>query len=149
MRLGPSGRRAAARVPSLLVSQEVLEHLEVQRLIGNNALEASVFILELLETACLGGVHATVLLAPAVERVRADAMPAAQLTRLCTGIRFRQDGDDLLFRIPTLPHDSSLAKESHYNWIRFRGSGHINRHLWASPGNPVEGGEALSVSGGS
>src|SRR5690625_7643570 len=60
---------------------------------------------------------------PAVERVCADAVPAAQITRLGTGIGLRQDGDDLLFRKPALPHDSSLAKESHYNWIRFRGAG--------------------------
>src|SRR5690625_1641984 len=86
-------------------------------------LEPGVFVLQLLQAARLGDIHAAVLLTPAVERVCADAVPAAQITRLGTGIGLRQDGDDLLFRKPALPHDSSLAKESHYNWIRFRGAG--------------------------
>src|SRR5690625_1672948 len=87
-------------------------------------LEPGVFVLQLLQAARLGDIHAAVLLTPAVERVCADAVPAAQITRLGTGIGLRQDGDDLLFRKPALPHDSSLAKESHYNCIRFRWAGH-------------------------
>src|SRR5690606_8462087 len=64
-----------------------------------------------------------VLPTPAVERVRADPMPPAQLTRLCPGIGFRQDSNDLLLREPALPHDSSRVKEPHHNWIRFRAEG--------------------------
>src|SRR5690554_4311843 len=124
MRPGPSGRHAAARVPSQLVSQEVLQDLEIQRLVRHDALQPPVLVLQLLEPACLRDLHAAVLPAPAVERVRADPMPPAQLPRLCPGIGFRQNSDDLLLREPALPHDSSRVKEPHYNWIRFRGSAH-------------------------
>src|SRR5690606_28943126 len=112
MRLGSSGRRAAAHEPSRLVSQEVLQDLEVQRLVGHDALEPSVFILQLLETARLGDIHAAVLRAPAVERVLADAVPAAELARPRAGFRLGQNGNDLLFREPALLHDSSRSKES-------------------------------------
>ncbi len=81
-----------------------------------------VLVLELLEPARFGDIHAAVILLPAIERICADAVAPAQLARLSTGIRLRQDGDDLLFRKPAILHDSSRLKESHYNWIRFRGS---------------------------
>src|SRR5690606_2811274 len=129
MRPGPSGRHAAARVPSQLVSQEVLQDLEIQRLVRHDALQPPVLVLQLLEPACLRDAHAAVLPTPAVERVRADPMPPAQLTRLCPGIGFRQDSNDLLLREPALPHDSSRVKEPHYSWIRFRGSAHIQSRV--------------------
>jgi len=67
-------------------------------LICNNTLEPGVLLLQLLEAARLGDIHAAVLLLPAVEGVCADAVAAAELTRLGTGIRLRQDGNDLLFK---------------------------------------------------
>ena len=78
-RLAPSGRPGAAPRPSQLVSQQVLQHLKVQRLVGHDALEPSVLVLKCLQPPRVTDLKAPVLLLPPIERVVADPVASAYL----------------------------------------------------------------------
>src|SRR5690606_7685104 len=99
--------RAAAR-GSPRFSQDVLQHLEIQRLIRDDPLQASVLGLELLQPLCIRDVHAAELPLPAIEGLARDVVPAEQLGHFCARLVLLEDRDDLLFREPALPHLSSL-----------------------------------------
>src|SRR5690606_3695805 len=104
-------------------------HLEIKRLIGNQSLQPPVLFLELFEPTRLADLHAPVLRTPAVKRGLRNPFPATEVPHHRARIRFLEQFDDLLFREPTLPHDSSVRctlEESHYNWIRLRGSAQLD-----------------------
>ena len=86
-RLAPSGRPGAAPRPSQLVSQQVLQHLKVQRLVGHDALEPSVLVLKCLQPPRVTDLKAPVLLLPPIERVVADPVASAYLFRRSARLR--------------------------------------------------------------
>ena len=86
-RLAPSGRPGAAPRPSQLVSQQVLQHLKVQRLVGHDALEPSVLVLKCLQPPHVTDLKAPVLLLPPIERVVADPVASAYLFRRSARLR--------------------------------------------------------------
>src|SRR5262249_28674895 len=79
--------------------QGFLENRLVQFRLGQELLEALVFLFEFLQASCLFGLHAAVLLAPAMQRLLADAQGLANLADSSAGrqhaIRVAQLGDDL------------------------------------------------------
>jgi hypothetical protein len=91
------------------LSQHVLQHLKVQRLIGHDALQSTILVLEGTQALRIAHLKAAVLLPPAIERLARDPMAANHLTALARPFRFLQDRDDLLFREPRLPHGQSSA----------------------------------------
>src|SRR5262249_45310099 len=106
---GGSGRPACGRRRSGLFLYHLLEHLLVQGELGDQAFEAFVLDLQLLEAFGVVGLHAAVLLAPAVEGGLADGQLLADLSdrqaRGQAGLGGAELEDDLLRRV--LLHQSS------------------------------------------
>src|SRR5262249_4850013 len=101
------GRPAGAGGRSPLFFGDLLEHLLVQGQLGNEALEAGVLGLQLLEPLGLVGLHPPILVAPAVQGRLADTELLADLGEAQAlgqiGLGLAQLGDDLFRRMA--PHD--------------------------------------------
>jgi hypothetical protein len=104
LRLLPAGRPCAAPRSSSLVSQEILQHLEVERLIRHDPLQPPVLVFQLLQAPGLRSIQPSVLLPPPIERCLRDPLASSNLCDLGTGVRFLQDADDLLVGESTLSH---------------------------------------------
>src|SRR5262249_35779836 len=81
-----------------------LEHLVVEREIGDDRLQPPILILECAQLARVTDLHAAVLRPPPVERVLADPVLPAKVSDLLARLRGLQDRDDLLLRESALPH---------------------------------------------
>src|SRR5579859_4151487 len=58
-------------------SDQILQHRDVQCLLGNDALQLRILFLQLLQAFGFAHIHPAVLTAPSVERSRADPMVSA------------------------------------------------------------------------
>lgn len=110
-----------------LFSKHFLEHLLVEREIGYDRLQAPVLILDLFHALDLARLDRSVLPAPAVEGVLADAELAAHLFDLHARARLLEgEGDLLLAELRSL-HGLVLRplwEYCHSAWTSFWGSGH-------------------------
>jgi hypothetical protein len=79
-----------------------LEHLDVERLVGDHRLQPSILILKGLQLLCVADLHLAVLSLPAVVRLLADAEPADDVLELRPRVDLLQHCDDLLFLVPAL-----------------------------------------------
>src|SRR5690606_33208913 len=101
----PDARRlGASRAGSPLFSNDLLEHLLIQRQIRHHTLQALVLLLERFEPLGLGSLHPAVLLLPAIERLLADVVPPADLTRRLGDLGLLEHRDDLRLGEPLLLH---------------------------------------------
>jgi hypothetical protein len=73
-----------------------LEHLDVERLLGDDLFQAAVLILDLLQPLHFTELHRAVLCLPAVVRLLGDPVRAAQVRHLAAGFAFLDDRQDLL-----------------------------------------------------
>src|SRR5207237_10556386 len=95
----PGNERRRADAPGSPVSPlQVLQHRNIERLLGNDLLQPGVFLLERLQPLRLALLERAVLDPPAIERLLADPKP---LTRL----RDRQALRLMLLRLAQLRHD--------------------------------------------
>src|SRR5690606_29042328 len=114
----------------------LLEHVDVESLIGDQLLEPGVLGLELFEPFGLVGLHAAVLGYPAMPGRFGDLQVPTHLSELLAApeqlVALGQLADDLIRRMPPalvrchVVVDSSLpadrATESHNDWTTTRGS---------------------------
>jgi len=77
--------------------EHVLQHLLVQRQIGDQPLELLVLVLEFFEPAQLGDAHSPVLLLPAVEGLLGDLKLTADLSYWGAGLSLSEGISDLFF----------------------------------------------------
>src|SRR5690606_21740775 len=139
-----AGRRLAAARPSPLFSQELVQHLDVERLVSDDALEAAVLLLQLPQSLRLARLHAAVLPLPAVERGRGDAMLTTQIIDRGAGVCLAENSYDLLVCEPALPHPVLLSRTDiiagsgsgeHFRRGAYNGKA-IPRQRWGQPVNP-------------
>src|SRR5262249_47222456 len=102
--LAGSAPPAAFGRASPLFSRDLLEHLLVEQGLGQQLLQPGVLAPQLLEPLGLVGLHAAVLVAPAVQGRLADGQPLADLgdgqPLGQVGVGLAQLGDDLFRRVP-------------------------------------------------
>src|SRR5690606_1969577 len=84
-------------VRSPLFSQDVLDHLVLEHLLGQQLLQPGVLGLELLQALGIGHAHAAELATPQVVGGLAEAVLAAQFLDRQPGLGLTQEADDLLF----------------------------------------------------
>jgi len=89
-------------------------------LIGDNALESPVLLLERAQASSLAHLETAVLLAPAIERLARDRVSTNDLTALPTAFRFLQDPNDLLIGESRLPHSSPPRRASASGTVNLR-----------------------------
>ena len=77
-------------------SQDVPQDLQIERLVGDEPLEAAIFIFERLQTPRIADLQIAVLLFPVIQRRPRDAVAADQLGRLAAAGVLLQNRDDLL-----------------------------------------------------
>jgi hypothetical protein len=82
----------------------VLEHLVIERQVGDQVLQTPILVFERAQLLRIAHIHPAVLRAPAIERGLADAVLANEIRHLLAGLGRLQDLDHLLFAKPTLPH---------------------------------------------
>jgi hypothetical protein len=80
--------------------------LEIERLIGDDALELAVLLLQRAQPLRLAHLQAAIRPPPPVKRLARDRMPANHVARLAGAFRFLQDRDDLLVGKSALAHSS-------------------------------------------
>ena len=90
-RLAPVRRPGAVPGPSRSVSQQVLQNLKIQCLVGHDPLQPSVLLFDLLQASRLVHVHTSVLRAPSIVRRLSDPVPAAYLTDRRSSVHFLQN----------------------------------------------------------
>jgi death on curing protein len=99
--------------------------MDIERLVGDDLLELAVFLLQVLQPMGLGDFHPTVLSLPAVVGLFANAVPAAQVRQIDSGLSFIEDGDHLVGREPAFLHGLPLGVVgwktciSHFKWFTF------------------------------
>ena len=71
--------------------QEILEHLVIERLLGDQPLQAGVLRLQGFQPVDVRPGHPAVFLFPAIDRLLTDAVPAADLGDAGTGLMLLQD----------------------------------------------------------
>jgi hypothetical protein len=79
---------------------DILQNRVVEHLLGQQLLQPRVLLLERLQPAGIGNVHAAVLRLELVEGRRGDAVFAADVSGLRARLLLLQHPDDLLFREP-------------------------------------------------
>src|SRR5690606_13592 len=84
-------------VRSPLFSKDVLDHLVLKHLLGQELLQPAVLDLQLLQTLGVGHAHAPEPAPPQVVRGLAETVLAAQLLDRQSGLGLTQEADDLLF----------------------------------------------------
>jgi len=90
--------RAAAPPGSPSFRVQVLQHPDVQSLLGDHPLQLAVLTLELLQSPRFRNIHPAELRAPAVERLLGNIVEPADLSNVSRLLGFLQNPDDLLFR---------------------------------------------------
>src|SRR5579885_1581146 len=103
-RTGPSARprtspRRDAAWALEVFCEQLLDRADLERLIGDHVLELSIFVFKRAQLLDVGHAHPGEFVAPGIERVRMDAVFAAQLVRLRARLCFLQDRYDLLVRV--------------------------------------------------
>jgi len=83
--------------------------MDIECLVGDDLLELAVFLLQVLQPMGLGDFHPTVLSLPAVVGLFANAVPAAQVRQIDSGLSFIEDGDHLVGREPAFLHGLPLG----------------------------------------
>ena len=86
------------------------EDVDVERLIGDDALEAPVLVLERLHLRYVAHFHAPEFRFPVVKRGGADAMFSAEILGRDAGFMLFEDANDLRFAEPRLFHGRSLLE---------------------------------------
>jgi hypothetical protein len=94
-RPSPPRPRAAALTRSPLFCQQILQDLDVQRLVGHHALQAPVLIFQGTEPLRLVDFQTAILAAPLVEGLARDPVAANLLAGLRARRALLQDRDDL------------------------------------------------------
>ena len=84
----------------------MLQARDVELLVGDDLLESSILLFQLLQPLGLADLKTSILAAPVVDRVLADSVAPRELGGLRPGFAFLQDFDDLLFGETTLAHGS-------------------------------------------
>jgi hypothetical protein len=87
--------------------RHVPKHGVVQHRVREQPLQPRVLVLERLQTARFGNLHAAEPRLPLVDGRRADAMPPADVRRRHPALLLAQDRDDLLLAEPRSPHRPS------------------------------------------
>src|SRR5690606_37884854 len=106
-------------------SDDRLEHLDVESLVGNELLEPPILLFELLQPPRLVDLHDSELRFPAVEGGRRDAQFPANVLHLHAGVGLFERVDDLFLGVPALPHEPYPTRlGSRFAWSTFRGQGH-------------------------
>jgi len=109
-------------------SDDRLEHLDVESLVGNELLEPPILLFELLQPPRLVDLHASELRFPAVEGGRRDAQFPANVLHLHAGVGLFERVDDLFLGVPALPHEPYPTRlGSRFAWSTFWGQGHRRR----------------------
>ena len=90
-------------------TEKVLQRRVIELLVGHDALQLRVLRLELLQTPQIRDRHAGIFGFPVVERRIRNAVLAAQIQHLRTGLGFLQNRNDLLFAEPLLLHVRFLS----------------------------------------
>src|SRR5215213_11084947 len=94
----PRGRRQSyvARQPSAFFCQYLLECVDFEHALGEQALEPTILLFSFLKTLCLNDAHASICLAPAVECRLGNAVFATHSTNgLFSPFGLFQDLDNL------------------------------------------------------
>ena len=90
-----------AAVPALEVSRgDQLQGVDVERLIGDDALQAAILVLERTHFRDVADFHAAELRLPFVKRGTADSKLAADIAGLRAGVGLLNGSDDLRFGEP-------------------------------------------------
>ncbi len=87
-----------------------LEDIDVERLIGDDAFEATILVLKRLHLRDVADFHAPKLRFPVVKRSGADAVLSAEILSCDAGFVLFEDADDLRFAEPRLFHGRSLLE---------------------------------------
>ena len=87
--------------------QQVLDDLQIERLLCDQPLELAILFLERLETFRLARLQAAVFLLPAIERLLGHPVLSNQVDHLRPRVPLVQHRDDLRVREPAFPHPSS------------------------------------------
>src|SRR5690606_15058225 len=107
-------------------SDDRLEHLDVESLVGNELLEPPILLFELLQPPRLVDLHASELRFPAVEGGRRDAQFPAHVLHLHAGVGLFERVDDLFLGVPALPHEPYPTRlGSRFAWSTFWGQGQM------------------------
>jgi hypothetical protein len=108
--------------------RDLLEHVDVERLVRDELLQAGVLRLELLQPLRVVGLHPAVLREPAMPRRLRDLEMPTHLVELFArreeAVPFIELADDLLRRVPAalLGHGlCSSESESHNDWTTYEG----------------------------
>src|SRR6266567_4834375 len=127
---GSGGRPAAGARGSPISPGHLLQHVDVESLVGNDLLEPLVLLLQGLQAGDLLGAHRLVLSLPPVVGLHGDLKGPADLLQLLAGgeqaFRLTQLADDLLGRVPGPLHGTHLlpfrASGVSHGMDRFQGS---------------------------
>ena len=93
-------RPSAAWWASSVVSEQLLEDLVVQRLLGAQPREAGVLLLHRLQPPNLAPLEPAALMFPAAEGLRGDPVASAQRAQLLPSLLLLRDCDELRVREP-------------------------------------------------
>jgi hypothetical protein len=111
-----------AAVPALEVSRgDNLKRIDVQRLVGNNPLQATIFVLKRSHLRDVADVHATKLRFPLVESRATNAEFTTDIGGLGAGLRLLDRRDDLAFGESGFLHVRLLARRWPLEFALFRG----------------------------
>lgn len=107
-----------------------LEHVDVERLIGDDPFKPTILVLERLYLGDIADFHAAEFRLPGVERRRTDAVLAAQILGCDARFVLFEDADDLRFAEPRFLHDgvSSRPVASEFSTY-FRSLFRATRHV--------------------
>jgi hypothetical protein len=115
-----------------IFSYQILQHRDVQRLIRHNPLQFRVLFFQLPQAPGFAHLQPAILAAPGIKRSRADAVLAAQLTRLGACFALLQYLDHLFFVKSAVLHSLSSFRNFHcfgkpsFEWRSSVGQGHIS-----------------------
>src|SRR5215469_17138849 len=102
----PRSRRSSGNWASEVFCESLAKCRHIEHRLRQQLLELAVFILECLQPAGVGHLHAAVLRTPRVKRRIADPVLAAQLDDRNARLVLLQHLDDLLLAEPSLAHSS-------------------------------------------
>ena len=109
-------------MPALEVSRgDNLKCIDVQRLVGNDPLQAAIFVLKRSHLRDVADVHTAKLRFPLVERRATNAEFTADIGGLGAGLRLLDRRDDLAFGESGFLHVRLLARREPQEFALFRG----------------------------
>ena len=91
-------RRSLAEESLTIVDSNILQHLDVQRLIGNESRQAAILFCERLESPRFRNLEIAELLFSPIARLPGDAVPPTHGLHLRAARDFAQHADHLLVR---------------------------------------------------